>query len=101
MAKRDKLTDRQRRQIAKTQKDKTSGKKSNIEIGDLGEQNEGVMVSRFGEQAGVLEVKSGNTYRCFLRQNLGAPVPGDRVIFRLEIGRASCRGRGFRAVLRA
>lgn len=84
MAKRDKLTHRQKRQIAKTQKNKTSGENSNIELGNLGEQSEGVMISRFGEQADVLEVKSGNTYRCFLRQNLGAPVPGDRVIFRLD-----------------
>jgi len=84
LAKRDKLTHRQKRQIAKTQKNKTSGENSNIELGNLGEQCEGVMISRFGEQADVLEIQSGKSYRCFLRQNLGAPVPGDRVIFRLD-----------------
>jgi ribosome biogenesis GTPase len=83
LAKRDKLTQQQKRQIAKTQKQKISEQKALTQLGHLGEQREGVMVSRYGEQADVLDQQSGQTYRCFLRQHLGAPVPGDRITFRL------------------
>ncbi len=84
MAKRDKLTQQQKRQIAKTQKRKLSQEKALSQLGNLGEQLNGLMVSRYGEQADVLELDSGKTYRCFLRQHLGAPVPGDKVTFRLD-----------------
>ncbi|MBV1930067.1 MAG: ribosome small subunit-dependent GTPase A, partial [Gammaproteobacteria bacterium] len=84
MAKRDKLTQQQKRQIAKTQKRKISEQKALSQLGNLGEGLDGLMVSRYGEQADVLELQSGKTYRCFLRQHLGAPVPGDKVTFRLD-----------------
>jgi len=84
LAKRDKLTQRQKRQIAKTQQRKISGEKALAKLGELGEQKQGLMVSRFGEQADVLEQQSGEVFRCFLRQNLGSPVAGDRLIFRLD-----------------
>ncbi len=83
MAKRDKLTQQQKRQIARTQKRKISEQKALSKLGHLGEQREGLMVSRYGEEADVLDQLSGQTHRCFLRQHLGAPVPGDRVTFRL------------------
>lgn len=84
MAKRDKLTQRQKRQIAQTQQRKKSAEAALSQLGQLGEQKAGLMVSRYGEQADVLELSGGKVYRCFLRQNLGAPVPGDRVHFRLD-----------------
>lgn len=84
LAKRDKLTQRQKRQIAETQKRKISTQKALTQLGRLGEQQKGLMVSRYGEQADVLDQQSGKIYRCFLRQHLGAPVPGDRVTFRLD-----------------
>ena len=84
MAKRDKLTQKQKRQIAATRQRKKT-KRENLEhLGELGDDHKGLMVSRFGEQADVLDLKSGKVYRCFLRQNLGAPVPGDRLHFRLD-----------------
>lgn len=83
MAKRDKLTQKQKRQIARTQKRKASEQKALSQLGHLGEQQQGLMISRYGEQADVLDQQSGKTYRCFLRQHLGAPVPGDHVSFRL------------------
>jgi len=84
LAKRDKLTQRQKRQIAKTQQRKISDEQSLTQIGHLGEQRKGLMISRFGEQADVLDHQSNKVFRCFLRQNLGSPVPGDRLIFRLD-----------------
>ena len=84
MAKRDKLTQRQKRQIAKTKKRKVSEEKSLAQLGHLGEQRQGLMVSRFGEQADVLDLQSNQVFRCFLRQNLGSPVPGDRLVYRLD-----------------
>ncbi len=83
LAKRDKLTQQQKRQIAKTQKRKISEQKALAQLGHLSEQREGLIVSRFGEEADVLDQPSGQTYRCFLRQHLGAPVPGDRITYRL------------------
>jgi len=84
LAKRDKLTHQQKRQIAKTQRLKTSGEKAVKQLGQLGEQRKGVMVSRFGEQADIFDFQSGEIYRCFLRQHLGSPVAGDNLIFRLD-----------------
>ena len=84
MAKRDKLTQKQKRQIAKTRERKTTKRKELATVGELGKHRTGLMVSRFGERADVLDLESGETYRCFLRQNLGAPVPGDRLCFRLD-----------------
>lgn len=84
MAKRDKLTQKQKRQIQKTRQRKTNKNSHSQQLGQLGAQTKGLMVSRYGEQADVLCLDSGETYRCFLRQNLGAPVPGDTLIFRLD-----------------
>jgi ribosome biogenesis GTPase len=84
LAKRDKLTQNQKRQIAQTQKRKRTEQKMQSQIGQLGETRYGLMISRFGEQADVLDSQSNKTYRCFLRQNLGAPVPGDQITFRLD-----------------
>lgn len=84
MAKRDKLTQKQKRQIVKTRQRKKT-KQADLQLLDeLGDYRRGLMVSRFGEQADVLDLQSGETHRCFLRQNLGAPVPGDRLNFRLD-----------------
>ncbi|MCF6194388.1 MAG: ribosome small subunit-dependent GTPase A [Kangiellaceae bacterium] len=84
MAKRDKLTERQKRQIAKTQRKKTSIQNAIIQMGDLGELKKGLMISRFGEQADVMDIETGKVTRCFLRQHVGAPVSGDRICFRVS-----------------
>ncbi len=84
LVKRDKLTKNQKRQIKKTQQKATADKTALSRIGQLGQRRQGRMVSRFGEQADVLDKENGQIYRCFLRQNLGAPVTGDYVEFRLD-----------------
>jgi len=84
LAKRDKLTQKQKRQIVKTRQRKKTKQEDLALVGELGDYRHGLMVSRFGERADVLDLESGITYRCFLRQNLGAPVPGDKLNFRLD-----------------
>ncbi len=84
LAKRDKLTQRQKKQIQKNQRNRATSENEVKTMGDLGAKKQGCMVSRFGEQADVLDVESGKISRCFLRQHLGSPVPGDRVYFRVS-----------------
>jgi len=92
LVKRDKLTQRQKKRIEKNQRNRAlsekdvenDAKKDTKPLGDLGELKRGRMISRFGEQADVLDIKSGKISRCFLRQHLGSPVPGDRIGFRLS-----------------
>lgn len=84
MAKRDKLTQRQKRQVARKQQQRLSKKADLPELSDLSLPKEGLLSSRFGEQADVICLEDHKQYRCYLRQNLGAPVPGDMVQFRLS-----------------
>ncbi len=84
LAKRDKLTQKQKRQIVKTRERKKKKQLDLEMLGELGDLRPGLLISRFGEQADVMELESGETHRCYLRQNLGAPVPGDRLQFRLD-----------------
>ena len=83
MAKRDKLTQKQKRQIAHKQNQRLKNKPSVPQLNDLSPPTTGLLISRFGEQADVLDLQTRQKHRCYLRQNLGAPVPGDNVIFRL------------------
>ncbi|WMS88996.1 small ribosomal subunit biogenesis GTPase RsgA [Pleionea litopenaei] len=80
MAKRQKLTLQQKRRVAKSQRKKLQD--IPVDDNDLGPGIEGIVVSRFGEQADVAE-PSGQVHRVYLRQNLGSCVSGDRIIFRL------------------
>ena len=84
LAKRDKLTHRQIRQVAQTQRERLKVERKLEQLGELSAPIEGLLVSRFGEQADVIDLIERKKYRCYLRQNLGAPVPGDKVRFRLD-----------------
>lgn len=83
MAKRDKLTHRQKRQVAKQQQNRVSKRQHEPALDDLSEPFEGLLVSRYGEQADVYRLDNREKYRCYLRQNIGAPVTGDKVSFRI------------------
>jgi ribosome biogenesis GTPase len=48
----------------------------------LGQQQEGVVISRFGQHADV-EDATGTTHRCNLRRSIASLVTGDRVVWRL------------------
>lgn len=84
MAKRDKLTHRQKRQVARKQREKLSKQNLIDHLGDLSEPRQGLLMSRYGEQADIFDLDEKQKYRCYLRQNLGAPVTGDRVVFRVD-----------------
>ncbi|MCW8878451.1 MAG: small ribosomal subunit biogenesis GTPase RsgA [Kangiellaceae bacterium] len=84
MAKRDKLTHRQKRQVAAQLRRKLKKTEELPQFEDLSAAQDGLLVSRFGEQADVISLIDDKKYRCFLRQNLGSPVPGDKVSFRLD-----------------
>jgi ribosome biogenesis GTPase / thiamine phosphate phosphatase len=83
LAKRDKLTHRQKRQVAHKQAQRLKKSKALPALSDLSEAKQGLLLSRFGEQADILDLSDSKRYRCYLRQNLGSPVSGDRVSFRL------------------
>jgi ribosome biogenesis GTPase len=84
LAKRDKLNDRQKRQVAAQQRQRLKKDKKISKLGDLSAPKEGLLVSRYGEQADIIDLKDHHKYRCYLRQNLGSPVPGDQVTYRLD-----------------
>ena len=84
MAKRDKLTQRQKRQVIKQQQQRIKNTQSIPGSDNLSQAYNGLLISRYGEQADVLRLDNQQKYRCHLRQNLGALVTGDKVSFRLS-----------------
>ena len=87
MAKR-KLSRRQAWRIEKIQQEKAQrAQKKEVEIseqlgaGELGTETEGLVIAHFGSQVEVEDTER-QTYRCFLRANLGSLVTGDHVVFR-------------------
>lgn len=79
MAKRQKLTLQQKRRVAKSQRKKSE---QPLEFpDDLGPIENGIVISRFGEQADIAD-NNRQVLRAYLRQNLGSCVAGDRVSFR-------------------
>lgn len=87
MAKR-KLSRRQTWRIEKIQQEKAQrAQKKEVEIseqlgaGELGTETQGLVIAHFGSQVEVEDTER-QTYRCFLRANLGSLVTGDHVVFR-------------------
>lgn len=91
MAKR-KLTRRQAWRIEKIQKeraDRAAKKNEKVDLqlegGDLGPEQEGLIISHFGKQVDVEALdgeKAGQIFRCHMRTNLGQLVTGDKVVWR-------------------
>jgi ribosome biogenesis GTPase len=101
MAKR-KLNKRQKWRIDKIQQERTERaqrKESQIshqlEGGDLGPEQQGIIIAHFGTQVEVepldatpgdtesLDSQQRETFRCYMRANLGSLVTGDKIIFRM------------------
>ncbi|WP_028295019.1 small ribosomal subunit biogenesis GTPase RsgA [Oceanobacter kriegii] len=87
MAKR-KLTKKQTWRIAKIQEEKAKrAEQKEAEIsdqlsaGELGDEIHGQVIAHFGSQVEI-EDRERNSYRCFMRANLGPLVTGDMVVFR-------------------
>ncbi|MCO7224872.1 small ribosomal subunit biogenesis GTPase RsgA [Pleionea sp. CnH1-48] len=86
MAKRQKLSHQQKRRVQQSQQKKLArGKRvaPDIDTDNLGPLQQGIVISRFGEQADVAD-SDQQVFRCYLRQNLGSLVSGDIVMFRLD-----------------
>ncbi len=80
MAKRSKLTKRQRRQVS----DNLSRRLNKDELASddqLGEPQAGLVIGRFGQHADI-EDQQGDLHRCHIRRNVQDVVCGDRVLFR-------------------
>ena len=84
MAKTKKLTKGQVRRINANQEKKIRNKSDKKQWIDdeLGEAQNGVIISRFGQHADV-EAENGQNYRCNLRRSIKSLVCGDKVLWRL------------------
>ena len=78
MAKKPKLTHRQKRQVSTNRSLRLS--KTPIEHDNLGTAQAGIVVGRFGKHANV-EDTSGTTHKCHIRRTIDSVVCGDSVIF--------------------
>lgn len=87
-----KVNRRQAWRIKKIQDERTArGQKrdhrieSQLEGGDLGEEQRGLVISHFGKQVDIEALdgaRKGEVIRCYMRTHLGQIVTGDRVIWR-------------------
>lgn len=82
MAKSKKLTKGQVRTIKANQAKKLQKKEQiNWQDSDLGEAQQGIVISRFGQHADV-ESETGDIFRCNLRRSITSLVCGDKVLWR-------------------
>jgi len=81
-----KLTNNQQRhtqRIQEKRRARATAEGENIPHSNLGAEQEGLVVTRFGKTVDV-EDKQGKTVRCKIRQNMGELVCGDKVIWQAE-----------------
>lgn len=81
MAKRNKLTHKQKRQVGQNLQKRIDAKQQLPEDDSLLAEREGLVVGRFGQHTDV-EDAEGNIYRCHIRRTIDSLVCGDKVIFR-------------------
>lgn len=79
MAKKPKLSHRQKRQVAANRQKRLTGKHQQSSP-DLSSLLAGRVVGRFGKQAAVQD-NEGNTVRCHIRRTIESVVCGDEVLF--------------------
>ncbi|HKK56254.1 small ribosomal subunit biogenesis GTPase RsgA [Marinobacter sp.] len=93
MAKR-RLNKQQQWRISKVQQERTAraARKEKaidqqIEAGDLGPEQEGLIIAHYGQQLDIEALEGADTgkiLRCFVRANIDSLVTGDRVIWRMS-----------------
>lgn len=82
-----KLTKQQAWRVEKIQAERrqranrSAAQAEDLEGADLGPEQEGLVITRYGASADI-ESQDGTVARCYLRQNLGGLVTGDRVAWR-------------------
>ncbi|ALS99987.1 small ribosomal subunit biogenesis GTPase RsgA [Lacimicrobium alkaliphilum] len=81
MAKRNKLTQRQRRQVSRNLDKRLSGAEDSIADETLEAMQPGLVIGRFGQHADV-EDQAAKVHRCNIRRTIESVVCGDRVQFR-------------------
>ncbi|MBJ6137213.1 small ribosomal subunit biogenesis GTPase RsgA [Marinobacter litoralis] len=91
MAKR-KLNKRQQWRIEKIQKERTTrmarkekAVEAQAEAGELGPEQEGLIIAHYGQQLDVEALQgddAGRVFRCFVRANISSLVTGDKVVWR-------------------
>lgn len=83
MAKKTKLTIQQKRQVSNNRVRRMAAKRPASELDDnqLGEQQAGKVIGRFGKHADVEDLQ-GKIHRCHMRRTIGSVVCGDNVLFR-------------------
>jgi len=81
VAKRKKLTHRQRRQVGKNQQKRADANQALPSDDTLLPELAGTVVGRFGQHADV-EDDNRQIYRCHIRRNIDSLVCGDEVVFR-------------------
>jgi len=86
LAKKTKLTKGQQRRVSSNQKKRLSStkeKQANVQwqADQLGTQEDGLIISRYGQHADVEDHK-GDVYRCNIRRTAGSLVTGDKVVWR-------------------
>jgi len=86
LAKKTKLTKGQQRRVSSNQKKRlSSSKEKQTQVqwqqDQLGQQEDGLIISRYGQHADV-EDHAGKVFRCNIRRTAGSLVTGDRVVWR-------------------
>lgn len=86
MTKKKKLTKGQQRRVSTNRKKRLSGddnaqKKVQFQDEQLGGQEDGLIISRYGQHADV-ESTDGEVLRCNIRRTAGSLVTGDKVVWR-------------------
>ena len=82
MAKKPKLSDRQKRQVKENRDKRLNRKRQSHDDKHLGEELKGRVVGRFGKHANVELVADGSIHKCHIRRTINSVVCGDNVIFR-------------------
>ena len=82
MAKKPKLSDRQKRQVKENRDKRLNKKRQSHDDKHLGEELKGRVVGRFGKHANVELVADGSIHKCHIRRTINSVVCGDNVIFR-------------------
>lgn len=81
VAKKPKLTHKQKRQVSDNRSKRLALPQSNSDDNQLGEQQAGKVTGRFGKHADV-EDAQGTIHRCHMRRTIESVVCGDNVLFR-------------------
>lgn len=81
MAKKPKLTHKQKRQVSVNRSRRLTQKSTAPNDEQLGEQQSGIVIGRFGKHADV-EGENGEVVRCHMRRTIDSVVCGDKVLFR-------------------